>query len=223
MRRSDINQRIRESQAFFAAHGVHLPPWATWSPDRWRAHPDTAVWCGQHQMGWDITDFGSGDFHRRGLVLFCLRNGIQRRAGEVPYAEKVMVVQEGQETPMHQHAIKMEDIIVRAGGELVVELFNSDVAGGPLDTPVTVRTDGLLRTLQAGEPLILGPGESITIHRHLYHRFYGRTGSGPVLVGEVSQVNDDLADNRFLEAPARFVPIEEDAPAEFLLWNELSA
>ena len=37
---------------------------------------------------------------------------------------------------------------------------------------------------------------------------------------EVSMVNDDSADNRFLEPIGRFPDIEEDVPAEVLLCNE---
>ena len=72
-------------------------------------------------MGWDVTDFGSGDFAARGLLLLCTRNGIQGQAGERPYAEKLMVVRDGQETPFHFH-VKAEDIINRGGGDLVVEV-----------------------------------------------------------------------------------------------------
>jgi D-lyxose ketol-isomerase len=39
----------------------------------------------------------------------------------------------------------------------------------------------------------------------------------------VSQVNDDLTDNDFLEPLGRFATIEEDEPALFPLWNELGA
>ncbi len=41
-----------------------------------------------------------------------------------------------------------------------------------------------------------------------------------MLVGEVSQVNDDTADNRFHEPCSRFNSIEEDEPAKYLLGNE---
>ena len=37
-----------------------------------------------------------------------------------------MIVEENQETPMHFHWSKMEDIINRGGGNLVIELFRSD-------------------------------------------------------------------------------------------------
>ena len=160
-------------------------------------------------------------FRERGLVIFCVRNGRQRIADEKPYAEKLLVVRENQETPHHSHRIKMEDIIVRGGGNLILELHNfSD--GGLADTPVSVMVDGTRRVLGPGEPLRLSPGQSVTITRNLWHRFYGEAGKGTVFVGEVSQVNDDLSDNYFFEKIGRFAGIEEDEPKLFPLWNELS-
>ncbi len=223
MRRSQIKALMRDAEAFFAAPRFALAPWAAWSPDAWRAHPAVARYCAERQMGWDITDFGSGDFMRRGLILFCLRNGIAEAPGEVPYAEKLMVVREGQETPWHWHKVKMEDIIVRGGGHLAVEVFARDADGKRGEGPVVVHCDGIAREVAAGEPVLLAPGESITVPRGLVHRFYGAPGTGTVLVGEVSQVNDDRADNFFLEELPRFAAIEEDAPALHPLWNEVEA
>jgi len=40
------------------------------------------------------------------------------------------------------------------------------------------------------------------------------------LVGEVSRVNDDEKDNRFLDPIGRFPQIEEDEPSLYLLCNE---
>lgn len=221
MKRSDINRLMTDALALFQEHSFLLPEWATWSPAEWAANPDTAQFCHRHQMGWDITDFGFGDFAKRGLILFCIRNGIQGDETTVPYAEKIMVVQEEQETPLHYHKVKMEDIIVRGGGNLVVELYNIDDEGTRLGTNVTVRLDGMKRTVRAGEPVIIKPGHSITLPRNLYHRFYGEAGKGTVLVGEVSQVNDDLNDNFFYEDVGRFAEIEEDVPALYPLWSEL--
>ena len=146
-------------------------------------------------MGWDVTDFGSGDFGARGLLLLCTRNGIQGQAGERPYAEKLMVVRDGQETPFHFHAVKAEDIINRGGGDLVVEVT---LFTGGIETtePVEVLIDGDLRRLPPRSSILLAPGESITLTPGQMHRFYGR---GIVLVGEVSQSNDDNGDNYFLE------------------------
>ena len=221
MQRSEVNRLQREALALFAEHRFALPPFATWSEAEWRKNADAARYCHKHQMGWDITDFGSGDFARRGLVIFCIRNGVQNVDAERPYAEKLLVLEENQEAPYHLHHIKMEDIIVRGGGNLIVELHNSDEAGGLADTPVSVMVDGTRRDLGPGEPLRLTPGESVTITRKLYHRLSGEAGKGTVFVGEVSQVNDDLADNYFYEKVGRFAGIEEDKPKLFPLWNEL--
>ena len=64
------------------------------------------------------------------------------------------------------------------------------------------------------------PGESICLEPYVYHRFYGERGRGRVLVGEVSAVNNDTADNRFLEALGRFPEIEEDEKPLHLLVND---
>ena len=66
----------------------------------------------------------------------------------------------------------------------------------------------------------LKPGESITITPYLYHEFHVVTSSGSVLIGEVSQCNDDETDNRFYEKIGRFPKIEEDEPPYRLLCNE---
>ena len=223
MKRSEINAYLRDAKAFFAEHDFFLPPWAEWSPEEWTENPDTARWCRDRQMGWDVTDYGAGDFLARGLLLFCIRNGRLGETGEPTYAEKIMVVREDQETPFHFHAQKMEDIIVRCGGNLVIEMFNTDADGHRTGGTVAVRTDGRLRRVEPGEPLVLLPGESITLPEGVLHRFYGETGCGTVMVGEVSMVNDDFTDNYFLDAKTRFSEIEEDEPALHPLWSELPA
>jgi len=101
--------------------------------------------------------------------------------------------------------------------------MNTDAAGSPLDTPVRVVTDGMERTVAAREPIRLTPGESITLPQRLMHRFYGESGCGVVLAGEVSLVNDDLTDNFFLEPFGRFAEIVEDEPPFYPLWSELES
>jgi hypothetical protein len=163
-------------------------------------------------LGWDITDFGRGSFRDYGLVLFTLRNGNAANPNDPkPYAEKIMALREAQVCPLHFHWQKIEDIINRGGGNLVIQLYNSTGAEEPDEhTPVQVSCDGVVKTVPAGGEILLRPGESITLTQGLYHRFHAESGPGPVLIGEVSAVNDDTTDNRFAEKTGRFPDIEED-------------
>lgn len=223
MRRSEINRLQMEALDLFDEYRFSLPLFGRWREAEWRANPTAARYCAAHQMGWDVTDFGSGRFGERGLVIFCVRNGRQGVADEKPYAEKLLVVRENQETPFHFHKVKMEDIIVRGGGNLVLEFHNLDAAGGLAATPVSLMVDGIQHRLKPGEPLKIAPGQSATITRSLWHRFYGEPGKGTVFVGEVSQVNDDFTDNYFHEKLGRFAAIDEDEPKLYPLWNEVAA
>ena len=36
MKRSEINQKIRETEAFIKEHGFHLPPFCNWTPEDWK-------------------------------------------------------------------------------------------------------------------------------------------------------------------------------------------
>lgn len=220
MKRSEINQIIVEAKAFLAEHRFHLPPWAYWSLSDWKKNKEAAAEVMTNMLGWDITDFGSGDFYRRGLFLFTLRNG-KYKVDKKPYAEKIMIVEENQETPLHFHWSKMEDIINRGGGNLVIELYYA-TSDDLLDetTPVRVKTDGVERVANPGEKVILQPGESICLEQRVYHRFYGEPGKGKVLVGEVSAVNDDTTDNRFYEPVGRFPEIIEDEEPIHLLVSD---
>ena len=219
MKRSEINQILKNAKAFMDEKQFHLPPWASWSGDDWKKNKEDAAEIVENMLGWDITDFGSGDFYKRGLFLFTIRNG-KFNVDKKPYAEKIMIVEENQETPMHFHWNKMEDIINRGGGNLVIELFNSTEDKKFDKMPVRFKTDGVSRSVEAGGKVILTPGESICLEQGMYHRFYGEAGKGKVLVGEVSMVNDDNSDNCFYESIGRFPVIEEDEEPIHLLVSD---
>lgn len=217
MKRSEINQILRNAKAFMDEKQFMLPPWAYWSVTEWEKNEGDAKEIIRNMLGWDITDFGSCDFYKRGLFLFTIRNG-KLNVDKKTYAEKIMIVEENQETPMHFHWAKMEDIIDRGGGNLVIELYNSTSNNKFDTTDVKFKTDGVSRTMEAGGKVILTPGESICLEQGMYHRFYGEAGKGKVLVGEVSMVNDDNSDNCFYESIGRFPVIEEDeAPLHLLV------
>jgi len=219
MKRSEINQLIAESIAFFDSMNFKLPPWAYWKPNDWKGMHETCSEIAENMLGWDLTDFGTGDFHKYGLILFTIRNG-NMKTDKKPYAEKVMIVEEMQVTPMHFHWSKMEDIINRGGGNLVIELYNSEGDHQFSDKTIKVKTDGVLRKVEPGGKVILTPGESICLYQGLFHRFYGETGKGKVLVGEVSAVNDDSNDNNFFDPVGRFPEIEEDEEPLHLLASD---
>lgn len=224
MKRSEINRLICQAKEFFARHHFQMPPFAHWTPADWQRVGSEADEIRQCHLGWDLTDFGSGDFHKVGLLLFTIRNGHPslRKKGKA-YAEKIMIVGPEQVTPWHHHKAKMEDIINRGGGRLVMEVRQADAAGRPTNEDVTVSTDGVRRTVPANSTIVLSPGESITIPRQLIHQFYGEKNGQPVLVGEVSDVNDDATDNYFSSPVGRFPDIVEDEPPVHLLCTEYPA
>jgi len=222
MKRSEINAIIRDAMAFIDSFHFALPPFANWTPEDWAEKGDRCNEIRDNMLGWDITDYGLGKFDEVGLVLVTIRNGNQNNPKyEKPYAEKLLISQEDQVCPMHFHWKKMEDIINRGGGILMMELYNS-TPDGELDkvNPVDVVSDGVLLTVPAGTVLELQPGQSVTLTHGMYHAFWAKKGHGPVLIGEVSQCNDDNTDNRFLEPIGRFPEIEEDEAPFRLLCNE---
>ncbi|WP_171125127.1 MULTISPECIES: D-lyxose/D-mannose family sugar isomerase [unclassified Ruegeria] len=217
MKRSDINAIKTEAEAFIRSFGAVLPPFANWTPDQMRS--DQATVIRERGLGWDITDYGQGRFDELGLFLFTLRNGdvadLNQGRGML-YAEKVLVSRDKQLSPMHRHIIKAEDIINRGGGDLVMEIYASDSVGGiDRENAVTVPSDGCPVSIQPGELLRLGPGQSVTLMPGIWHAFWAEKGD--CLIGEVSTVNDDRTDNVFEDPIPRFATIEEDAAQEFLL------
>jgi len=219
MKRSEVNAIITDLEKFFTRHQFMLPEWAVWAPEDWRGKYERCSEIVDNKLGWDITDFGSGDFKRIGLSLFTIRNGNWDKKDKM-YCEKIMVADEEQETPMHFHWSKTEDIINRGGGNLAMELYMATDDDKLSKEPVTVSIDGVLTTVKAGEPLILKPGQSICLKSRVYHMFYGQKGKGKVLIGEVSMVNDDANDNRFYDKIGRFPEIEEDVKPVHLLVND---
>ena len=217
MKRSEIEAAIDAAVALADEFRFALPPFAFWDRDEWITGADRLRVPIERGLGWDVTDFGRGDFPRIGLTLLTLRNGTpaEQVAGEgQTYAEKVMRVDVGQETPFHLHRRKTEDILNRGGGELVVELVHPDDAA----SSVRALVDGVPLTVGPGERLRLGPGQGVQVPRGIRHRFWAE--GSPVLGGEVSSVNDDAADNEFLVPAPRYPVVEEDVPARRLLVGE---
>lgn len=222
MKRSEINKIIGEAMSFLSGRKFVLPPFAYWGPEDWKKKGQEYDEIRDNMLGWDITDYGSRNFYKIGLLLFTLRNGnFNLKKYTKPYAEKILIVEEEQVTPFHFHWSKMEDIINRGGGNLLVQIYNSTDEEKLAKTPVKISQDGRNYTAPGGSVIRLSPGESITLSPKVYHKFWGEKGAGKILLSEVSKVNDDRVDNCFLEKNVgRFPPIEEDESPLYLLANE---
>ncbi|MDR0387176.1 MAG: D-lyxose/D-mannose family sugar isomerase [Treponema sp.] len=218
MKRSEINAAIRCAERMLDSICFRLPEIAEWSPEQWKVRHGETGFIRQTMLGWDVTDFGTGNFPGVGGTLFTLRNGVPGRPDiGSPYAEKLICLQPGQCLPRHYHAAKTEDIITRSG-LMWMELYNSRGDGSvDPDTPVQADCDGIRKTYAPGERFEVPPGSSVTLRPYLYHSF---GASVDTVIGEVSSVNDDKADNFFSEPVGRFTEIEEDEEPYRLLCNE---
>ena len=223
MKRSEINQAIKLSVEVLSKHNFYLPPFAWRTPEQWLKAGPGCVRLRLNGLGWDISDYGLGEFDKTGLFLFTVRNGnnadLAKGRGML-YAEKAMIARQDQYSPMHRHNLKAEDIINRGGGTLVIELFGDTNGDCDRNKGTVVYTDGIRHEFEPGHKLRLKPGESVTLmpNEH-WHAFWGE--GGDVFIGEVSTVNDDNTDNVF-EDPriARFSGIEEDEEPWHLLVSD---
>jgi hypothetical protein len=222
MKRSEINRAVHDAKQLLEKHRVFLPPFGHWTLADWQSKGQQIAVIKEIMLGWDITDFGQNDFDRFGAVLFTLRNGSLKDANlGTPYAEKLIILKEGQRLPIHHHASKTEDIINRAGGLLAIKLYNT-LENGAVDDQgdVTVDLDGVRHTVKAGEEILIPNGHSITLRPFMYHLFWAKEGAGDLICGEVSSINDDHTDNYNAEPVSRFTTIEEDDVIVHLLCNE---
>ena len=161
--------------------GFHLPPFADWEPQDWRNRGHEYDEIRDNMLGWDVTDGGLNRFEEEGMALLTIRNGNQKQSEKYPkqYAEKLIMMKEGQILPNHFHKQKTEDIINRGGGILLIRVFNS-LPDGSVDRtgPVRILTDGIERTVPAGTDVEITRGNSMTIYPGLYHLFMPKPRSG---------------------------------------------
>ena len=220
MKRSEINAVIKRFEKLLEEHRFELPPFCKWTPEEWQTKGHEYDEIRDNMLGWDVTDYGMGDFGHLGLALITIRNGnVHNPKYTKTYAEKIIMCDSGQVSPMHFHWHKMEDIINRGGNDIHFTLYNATEDEQLADTPVKIFSNGRCYTVPAGETVVLKPGQSLSLYPYYYHEFVIPEG-GPVLIGEVSMCNDDNTDNRFLNPLGRFPTIEEDEPPYRLLCNE---
>ena len=131
MKRSAINKALKELEAMCAREHCYLPPFCNFTPEEWQTKGHEYDEVRDCMLGWDITDYGLGDFEKVGFSLITLRNGNLAMADKYPktYAEKLLFLKEGQYSPNHFHWHKMEDIINRGGGTLLID-EDCEIIGG---------------------------------------------------------------------------------------------
>jgi len=231
LKRSEINRTIELAKEVIAKLNLRLPPFAFWSVDDWKTRGPEANEIRDCMLGWDVTDFGQGRFDQIGRTLFTLRNGTTRKPGYAKiYAEKLILDPPNQKPPRHFHRNKMEDIINRGGGNILILLSASTPDEKPSDREFSVQVDGQTRHLKGGSIVRLEPGQSINIPPRTIHQFWGEEGTGVdvggvkyTVSGEVSSVCDDWTDNFWLEPCERFCKIDEDQPRKHYLVHEYPA
>ncbi len=223
MKRSEINKCIKEFEAVLNKHRFELPPFLGFTPEEWEEKGHEYDEIRDNALGWDITDYGEDHFYDgKGLYLITLRNGnVHNDKYTKVYAEKIMMLKEGQISPNHFHWNKMEDIINRGGGNIVFRLWNATKDEEvDYESDVKIFQDGRCYSVKPGSEIILHPGESLTLYPYYYHEFKIQEGTGYALIGEVSMCNDDNTDNRFEKVGGRFPHVEEDEAPYRLLCNE---
>ena len=130
MKRSEINKAIKDMEVLIKRHGFEIPPFCSWTPEEWKTKSHEYDEIRDNMLGWDITDYGLGKFDEVGFALITIRNGNAKDDRYTkPYAEKLLMVSEGQMAPMHFHWNKMEDIINRGGGNILITVYNSTEDG----------------------------------------------------------------------------------------------
>lgn len=222
MKRSEINNALIWAKDLLEKNNFKLPPFGYWTLEEWLEKKEKIKTITEVMLGWDITDFGNNNFEIFGAVLFTLRNGsLTDSSVGTPYAEKLILLKDGQRLPVHYHGSKTEDIINRGGGILSIKLYNSKSDGSvDYDSDVDVIMDGIDYKFKAGEEIEITPGNSITLRPFLYHLFWAKKGCGDLVCGEVSSINDDNTDNFNGEPVSRFSTIEEDQDILHPLCNE---
>lgn len=222
MKRSEINKAIEYVIGKIDDFKLPLPPFAYYTPDQWRNLETTEKELVDNMLGWDVTDFGTGDFMKVGLTVFVFRNGnfYNKEEYPKPYCEKLLYVRDGQILPYHFHWSKTEDIINRGGGDLEITIWQSDESEGFTDKDAIVTVDGKKVVVPAGGKIILKPGQSVTLLPYQYHMWQGVPGTGDVMLFEVSTSNDDNVDNRFYEPQDRIPTVEEDDEIKYLIFSD---
>lgn len=88
----------KELEAMCTREHCYLPPFCHFTPEEWQSKGHEYDEVRDCMLGWDITDYGLGDFDKVGMSLITIRNGNRAMQDKYPkvYAEKLLYMKEGQ-------------------------------------------------------------------------------------------------------------------------------
>lgn len=75
MKRSEINNALKEMEAMIKEYRFALPPFCDFTPEEWKEKNHEFDEIRDNMLGWDITDYGLGKFDEVGFSLITIRNG----------------------------------------------------------------------------------------------------------------------------------------------------
>ena len=64
MKRSEINQVLREMEEMIRSCRFPVPPFCSFTPKQWQDLDESYDEIRDNKLGWDINDYGQGDFSR---------------------------------------------------------------------------------------------------------------------------------------------------------------
>ena len=84
MKRSEINKALKELEAMCVREHCYLPPFCHFTPEQWQHIGHDYDEVRDCMLGWDITDYGLGDFDKVGFSLITIRNGNRKMPEKYP-------------------------------------------------------------------------------------------------------------------------------------------
>jgi len=167
MKRSEINAAIKTMEELIKEHRFEIPPFCNFTPEDWKQKGKEYDEIRENKLGWDITDYGLGRFDEVGFALITIRNGnLANPKYTKTYAEKLLMVKEGQMAPMHFHWNKMEDIINRGGNDIHFTLYNATKDEQLADTDVEICKDFIILVHLEARDLAFGDRAEYAVVLH---------------------------------------------------------
>ena len=75
MKRSEINATIKQFEELLDKYKFRIPPYLSFTPEEWAEKDHEWDEIRDNMLGWDITDYGLGNFDKIGFSLITIRNG----------------------------------------------------------------------------------------------------------------------------------------------------